>query len=151
MIQDSLNERNSNIFILFILMEGVAISLLLFSFTFFHKLYSAELNIISDSQFLTDGDTLVSKTGIFELIFLRPDSSERRYFGIWYKKISVRTVVWVANRDHPLCCVSPVLLKIVHPGNLALFTNISMIWSSNTTMTSTNASAKLQSFRTTEI
>ncbi|KAI3809989.1 hypothetical protein L1987_19594 [Smallanthus sonchifolius] len=63
--------------------------------------------------------------------------------GIWYKKLSVRTVVWVANRDHPLPVASKLILKITDQGILGLFNNISMIWSSNST-TSWNATAKLR-------
>ncbi|KAJ0684592.1 putative non-specific serine/threonine protein kinase [Helianthus annuus] len=81
-------------------MEGAAI--LLFSLLLLYKSYAAELNIISDSWFLTDEDTLVSPGRVFELGFFKPGSSENRYLGIWYKNISVRTVVWVANRDRPL-------------------------------------------------
>nr|XP_043619848.1 G-type lectin S-receptor-like serine/threonine-protein kinase At4g27290 [Erigeron canadensis] len=91
-----------------------------------------------------NGDTLVSENGIFELGFFQPGSSMNRYLGIWFKKVSVRTVIWVANREHPLPGVSPLLLKVVDPGILVLFSNMSMIWSSNTTMTSQNATAKLQ-------
>ncbi|XP_071697222.1 G-type lectin S-receptor-like serine/threonine-protein kinase At4g27290 [Rutidosis leptorrhynchoides] len=79
----------------------------------------------------------------FELAFFQPDNSENRYLGIWYKQISVRTPVWVANRNHPLPGLSPVVLKIVDPGILGIFNNNTMIWSSNTTMTSPNATAKL--------
>ncbi|KAI7757040.1 hypothetical protein M8C21_003153, partial [Ambrosia artemisiifolia] len=69
-------------------------------------------------------------------------SSENRYLGIWYKQISDRTVVWVANRDRPLPGTSRLELKIADRGILGLFSNRSMIWSSNTT-TSGNATAKL--------
>ncbi|KAI3675500.1 hypothetical protein L1987_85090 [Smallanthus sonchifolius] len=122
-------------------MEVAAI--LLFSLLFLHKSFATELDTISDSTFLTDGDTLVSATGVFELGFFRPGSSENRYLGIWYKKFAVRTVVWVANRDRPVRGASPLVLKIADQGILGLFTNISMVWSSNTT-TSGNASAKLR-------
>ncbi|KAI3509930.1 hypothetical protein L1887_25455 [Cichorium endivia] len=123
-------------------MEGPAIFLPLF-LLFFHKIYAAELEIISDSRFLTDEDTLVSATGVFELGFFRPGSSEYRYLGIWYKKISIRTVVWVANRDHPLAPASSNMLKISDTGILVLFNNISgMVWSSNT-QSSQYATAKL--------
>ncbi|KAJ0500727.1 putative bulb-type lectin domain-containing protein [Helianthus annuus] len=121
-------------------MEGAAIAL--FALLYFHKCYAAELNEISDSRFLTDGDTLVSPAGIFELGFFQPGNSNNTYLGIWYKKISVRTVVWVANKNHPLPGASMLVLKIADQGNLGLFNNISMIWSSNTT-TSGNAIAKL--------
>ncbi|KAI7743725.1 hypothetical protein M8C21_002231, partial [Ambrosia artemisiifolia] len=70
-------------------------------------------------------------------------SSKNRYLGIWYKNISVRTVVWVANRDYPLPGASPLVLKITDQGTLGLFKNSSIIWSSNTT-TSGNAYAKLR-------
>ncbi|KAI7737793.1 hypothetical protein M8C21_011968, partial [Ambrosia artemisiifolia] len=33
---------------------------------------------------------------------LRPPNSTNHYVGIWYKKISTGTVVWVANRNSPL-------------------------------------------------
>ncbi|KAF5781034.1 putative protein kinase RLK-Pelle-DLSV family [Helianthus annuus] len=65
------------------------------------------------------------------------------YVGIWYKNISVRTVVWVANRDHPVPGASLLVLKIADQGILGLFNNSSMIWSSNTT-TSGNATAKFR-------
>ncbi|KAK9057005.1 hypothetical protein SSX86_024371 [Deinandra increscens subsp. villosa] len=122
-------------------MEGA--TLLLFSLLFLHKSHAVELDTISDSSFLTDGDTLVSATGIFELGFFQPGSAENRYLGMWYKQISVRTVVWVANRNDPLPGASPLVLKITDEGLLGIFDNISMIWSSNTT-TSGNATARLR-------
>ncbi|KAK9285647.1 hypothetical protein L1049_024845 [Liquidambar formosana] len=56
---------------------------------------------ISDEK----NETLVSTGEIFELgFFTRNENSStyRRYVGIWYYNITPRTVVWVANRDHPL-------------------------------------------------
>ncbi|KVI10416.1 Apple-like protein [Cynara cardunculus var. scolymus] len=120
---------------------------LLFSLLHFHKVHTAELATISDSQFLTDEDTLVSPAGIFELGFFRPapGRSENRYLGIWYKKISIKTVVWVANRDFPITgAPSHHVLKIADPGILVLMNNITVVWTSpNTTITSPNATAKL--------
>ncbi|XP_076936444.1 G-type lectin S-receptor-like serine/threonine-protein kinase At4g27290 [Bidens hawaiensis] len=122
-------------------MEGAAI--LLGCLLFVYKSTAVELDTISDTSVLTDGDTLVSPAGIFELGFFKPGSSENRYLGIWYKKIADRMVVWVANRDSPLPGASPLVLKIVHQGILGLFHNISMIWSSNI-ITSGNTTARLQ-------
>lgn len=34
----------------------------------------------------------------FELGIFSPGSTKNHYLGIWYKKISVKTIVWVANR-----------------------------------------------------
>lgn len=123
-------------------MEGALMFLPLY-LLFFHKIYATELDIISNSRFLTDGDTLVSATGVFELGFFRPGSSENRYLGIWYKKISLKTVVWVANRNDPLAPSSSNMLKISDTGTLVLFNNINgIVWSSNTT-SSQNPTAKL--------
>ncbi|XP_071725860.1 G-type lectin S-receptor-like serine/threonine-protein kinase At4g27290 [Rutidosis leptorrhynchoides] len=125
-------------------MEGASIFLFSLLVIFIIKISPAELDIISNSQFLKEGDTLVSETRNFELGFFRPDNSENRYVGIWYKQDTARTALWVANRNQPPpSTVSPLVLKIVDPGNLVIFNNMSMIWSSNTTTTSPNATAKL--------
>ncbi|CAN1220412.1 G-type lectin S-receptor-like serine/threonine-protein kinase At4g03230 [Linum perenne] len=60
-------------------------------------------NATSDAVLLRDsnGDTLVSAGGDFELGFFSPNGSDRRYLGIWYRNWS-STVVWVANRDNGL-------------------------------------------------
>ncbi|MFS7907343.1 putative non-specific serine/threonine protein kinase [Helianthus anomalus] len=39
---------------------------------------------------------------MFEIGFFRPEKSMNRYLGIWYKKISTGTGVWVANRETPI-------------------------------------------------
>ncbi|KAI3809991.1 hypothetical protein L1987_19596 [Smallanthus sonchifolius] len=123
---------------------GIVFFLLQFFLLHFLKIDAVELDTISRSRFLTDGDTLVSPTGIFKLGFFQTGSSEHRYLGISYKKIPVTTVVWVANRNHPLMGASPHVLKIDSPGNLLLSNNISMIWSSNTTTASGNVTATLR-------
>ncbi|KAI3809994.1 hypothetical protein L1987_19599 [Smallanthus sonchifolius] len=110
-------------------MEVTLIFLLLLLLPFRH---AVELDTISGSQFLTDGDTLVSPKGVFELGVFRRGSSGNRYLGVWYKKIP-STVVWVANRKSPIMGASPVVLKVDDPGVLVLSNNISTIWSSNMT------------------
>ncbi|XP_071697137.1 S-locus-specific glycoprotein S13-like [Rutidosis leptorrhynchoides] len=115
----------------------------------FHIPWNLSIPIPSDSNSFDTFHSIqkhsTSQTGprIFELGFFRPDNTENRYLGIWYKKISPRTIVWVANRNQPLPGASPLVLKIVDPGVLSIFNNISMTWSSNATMTSANATAKL--------
>ncbi|GMH11941.1 hypothetical protein Nepgr_013782 [Nepenthes gracilis] len=80
---------------------------------------------------IRDGETLLSSGGKFELGFFTPGSSNHRYVGIWYKKISLLTVVWVANREIPLVDSSGVL-KITDPGILSLINgNGHVIWSTN--------------------
>ncbi|XP_074330066.1 G-type lectin S-receptor-like serine/threonine-protein kinase At4g27290 [Apium graveolens] len=86
-----------------------------------------------------DGNcTIVSSGGEFELGFFSPGSSKNRYLGIWYKKVSNRTVVWVANRDTPILDTSGVL-RIDASGNLELVNaRNSTIWFSNSTKAAVN-------------
>ncbi|XP_044473372.1 receptor-like serine/threonine-protein kinase SD1-8 isoform X2 [Mangifera indica] len=95
--------------------------------------FSGAAETISSSQYLSDGNTLVSKNGTFELGFFSPGSSKNRYLGIWYKKIPVQTVVWVANRLSPINDSSG-LLMINSTGNLVLTSqNKTVVWSTNLT------------------
>ncbi|KAL2555423.1 G-type lectin S-receptor-like serine/threonine-protein kinase [Forsythia ovata] len=108
---------------------------LLFVLTFFMSIQkiSNATDTITTTQILRDGETMVSSDGSFELGFFSPENSKNRYVGMWYKKITVSTVVWVANREVPLTNTSGVL-KVVDPGLLVLLndTNGGIIWSSNT-------------------
>ncbi|KAK2632454.1 hypothetical protein EUGRSUZ_L01528 [Eucalyptus grandis] len=92
-------------------MKLALLSLLMFSCHCirFSVVYAAEMSTISAGQSLTGSDTLVSSGGVFELGFFSPGNSSYTYLGIWYKKIEVRTVVWVGNRDLPLTTSSPAL------------------------------------------
>ncbi|KAA8525628.1 hypothetical protein F0562_007490 [Nyssa sinensis] len=85
-----------------------------------------------------DGNTIVSFSGSFELGFFCPGSPGNRYLGIWYQKISTRTVIWVANREIPLTDKSGVL-KVT---NLLNRTN-NIIWSSNTSTSTQDPVAQL--------
>ncbi|KAL4554957.1 hypothetical protein LXL04_037567 [Taraxacum kok-saghyz] len=60
------------------------------------------LDAISANQTIRYGDTIVSPQETFELGFFRAGRSTNYYIGIWYKRISNGTVVWVANRNTPL-------------------------------------------------
>ncbi|KAI7751296.1 hypothetical protein M8C21_028154 [Ambrosia artemisiifolia] len=71
---------------------------------------------------------------MFELGFFSPGKSKNRYLGIWYKKISYRTVVWVANRNKPIADTSG-MLKLSRLGNLLIQSDGNpMVWSSNSTV-----------------
>ncbi|GAU26338.1 hypothetical protein TSUD_101710 [Trifolium subterraneum] len=77
-----------------------------------------------------DGNTLVSKGGIYELGFFTPGNSNKRYLGIWYKKIPIQTVVWVANRINPINDSSGTLTLNNITGNLVLTqNNETVVWS----------------------
>ncbi|TKY49673.1 G-type lectin S-receptor serine/threonine-protein kinase [Spatholobus suberectus] len=57
---------------------------------------------ITPNEVIQGTKTLVSATGTFEAGFFNSGNSQSQYFGIWYKNISPRTIVWVANRDAPV-------------------------------------------------
>ncbi|KAL0399325.1 UNVERIFIED_CONTAM: G-type lectin S-receptor-like serine/threonine-protein kinase [Sesamum radiatum] len=102
------------------------------------------MDVINRTHMITDGQTLISSDGSFELGFFSPASSKNRYVGIWYKKITAFTVVWVANRDNPLTNTSGAVLKVTEPGILALLNGSnSMIWSSNMSGVARNPVAQL--------
>nr|XP_017251119.1 PREDICTED: uncharacterized protein LOC108221773 [Daucus carota subsp. sativus] len=94
---------------------------------------SVSVDIIRSNQAFRDGDTIISAGGEFELGFFSPGSSTNRYLGIWYSRISKGTVVWVANRDHPLMKNSGVV-QVTDRGITLQTVNSSdgIVWSSNT-------------------
>ncbi|KDP38995.1 hypothetical protein JCGZ_00752 [Jatropha curcas] len=95
---------------------------------------STALDTISLSQSLTDGKTLVSGEGTFELGFFSPDDSNKRYLGIWYANMPDRIVVWVANRNNPINDSSG-LLTINSTGNPVLLSeNTTVVWSASNLM-----------------
>ncbi|KAM5580822.1 hypothetical protein ABKV19_010167 [Rosa sericea] len=74
--------------------------------------------------------TLVSAGEKFELGFFTPtptgksnSGADSRYVGIWYHKVTPRTVVWVANRDEPLPANSFGVLTI-EEGNLRVLDTV---------------------------
>ena len=59
-------------------------------------------NVIANGQTLSGNQTISSEGGIFELGFFTPGRSKKYYIGIWYKNFGNKTIVWVANRKHPV-------------------------------------------------
>ncbi|KAJ0546103.1 putative protein kinase RLK-Pelle-DLSV family [Helianthus annuus] len=106
--------------------------ILLFSCALFLLLSPcATRDTISTNQVIKDGDTIVSDDKMFELGFFSPGKSNNRYVGIWYKKISTGTVVWVANRETPITDNSG-MLELSEQGNLLIRSgDNTVIWSSN--------------------
>ncbi|KAJ9554615.1 hypothetical protein OSB04_018660 [Centaurea solstitialis] len=106
---------------------------------------AAAVDTISRNQAIKDGDTIVSDGEMFELGFFSPGKSKNRYLGIWYKKISKFTVVWVANRENPINDTSGVF-EVSSEGALQILSGgDTLIWSSNTTVSvsSRNLGAQL--------
>ncbi|CAL9124515.1 unnamed protein product, partial [Musa acuminata var. zebrina] len=83
-----------------------------------------------DHPLADDGQPLISERGIFALGFFSPNGSDSRYIGIWYHKISVQTVVWVANRQRPVTG-SHGSLSVAANGTLIITgENSTVVWSS---------------------
>ncbi|XP_052307803.1 G-type lectin S-receptor-like serine/threonine-protein kinase RKS1 isoform X2 [Populus trichocarpa] len=106
------------------------------------------IDIIAPNQSIKDGDVLVSSGQSYELGFFSSGiDSTRRYVGIWYHKVSERTVVWVANRDNPINGTSG-FLAINKQGNLVIYENNRSsvpVWSTNVAASSmTNCTAQLK-------
>ncbi|KAF8414032.1 hypothetical protein HHK36_002031 [Tetracentron sinense] len=110
----------------------------------FIRMPASELaDTLIPSRSISGGETLVSQGGFFELGFFSPGNSKNRYLGIWYNRIPVRTVVWVANRENPLTNSSGIL-KIDDKGNLVLVNRTeSVIWSSNSSKAAENPVVQL--------
>ncbi|XP_020222504.1 G-type lectin S-receptor-like serine/threonine-protein kinase At4g27290 [Cajanus cajan] len=91
------------------------------------------------SQSISDGMTLVSHGGKFELGFFSPWNSNKRYLGIWYKNIP-QTVVWVANgaiND------SSGILMVNTTGNLVLRQDDRVVWYTTSEKQAQNPVAQL--------
>ncbi|XP_062160840.1 G-type lectin S-receptor-like serine/threonine-protein kinase At1g11330 [Alnus glutinosa] len=117
-------------------------ALLVLLFCFCLKFCSAT-DTITAAKFITDPESVVSNGGDFKLGFFSPANSTDRYVGIWYAKISVPTVIWVANRNKPLKNSSGIL-TISEDGKLVVLDGQKkVLWSSSLTSSVVNSSAQL--------
>ncbi|KAK9084995.1 hypothetical protein Sjap_025406 [Stephania japonica] len=109
------------------------IALLLLCTLFVHRLCFATDDTITPNKLFKDGDTIVSNGGTYALGFLSPGKPEKRYVGIWFNKVPVQTVVWIANRNNPINNSSSGVVKVDSRGNLAIFDGNSSnpVWSTN--------------------
>ncbi|TXG67285.1 hypothetical protein EZV62_008560 [Acer yangbiense] len=116
-------------------MDILSFLLISLKLLFFFYEFAFAIDSISSSESIRDGGrTLVSVDGRFELGFFSPGSSKNRYVGIWYKKVPVKTVVWVANRINPINDSSGVLM-INSTGSpvVVMRQNKTVVWSANST------------------
>ncbi|CAN1231025.1 G-type lectin S-receptor-like serine/threonine-protein kinase At2g19130 [Linum perenne] len=99
---------------------------------------------ITANQSLTGDQTLVSPGEVFELGFFKPGKSEKYYIGIWYKQVSPRKVIWVANRFIHVSDRFSAELKISDDGDLVLFVggSNSTAWSTYLRATHNSSSVK---------
>ncbi|KAF2285987.1 hypothetical protein GH714_009412 [Hevea brasiliensis] len=125
-------------------MDGSFTLLILSSILLLIITISTAADTITITQPIKDGESIVSADEGFRLGFFSPGNSKNRYLGIWYNKVSVATVVWVANREIPLADLSGVL-KITERGLVLVNHNETIIWSSNSTGSVRNVARLLNS------
>ncbi|KAL6529537.1 hypothetical protein OROGR_015160 [Orobanche gracilis] len=95
-------------------------------------------------EIVRDGDTLISSMQTFELGFFSPGSSTNRYVGIWYKNITVRTPIWIANRNFPVRNSMSGVLTVIPSGQLVIRDDSNnTVWSSKTSRVAKNPVAQL--------
>ncbi|CAN6205122.1 unnamed protein product [Urochloa humidicola] len=121
------------------------------------RLCSAAGDRLTHGESLSPGDTIVSDGGAFVLGFFAPSAAApaRQYLGIWYNDnitVTVRTVVWVANRDAPLTVdersgnssssSAPSLVLANDTSSLVLSdAGGRVVWTANITATAASSSA----------
>lgn len=92
------------------------------------------LRSITPDKSIHYNETLVSTAGTFEAGFYNLGNSQNLYFCIWYKIMSPRTIVWVANRDVPVD--NSTILKVTDGGNPVILDGSgNTVWSSNASTT----------------
>ncbi|XP_029124803.1 G-type lectin S-receptor-like serine/threonine-protein kinase At4g27290 isoform X2 [Cajanus cajan] len=102
------------------------------------------LRSITPGQSIHHNETLVSDSGTFEAGFFTLGNSQNNYFCIWYKSLTPRTIVWVANRDTPVDN-STAMFKVTDAGNPVIVDGSgTIIWSSNASKTARNPVLLLQ-------
>ncbi|XP_024158569.1 G-type lectin S-receptor-like serine/threonine-protein kinase At1g11410 isoform X1 [Rosa chinensis] len=104
------------------------------------------LDTLTPNQPIRDGDVLVSSRKLFALGFFSPGNPQHRHVGVWFYKVPEKTIVWVANRNHPVNDSSGVL-SISGDGGLVIHgkDQSTPLWSANVTLSSpNNFTAKLR-------
>ncbi|KAJ9671623.1 hypothetical protein PVL29_025367 [Vitis rotundifolia] len=117
-------------------------------FLSFNMHLSIGVDTIFPGQSISGNQTITSQDERFELGFFKPNNSQNYYIGIWYKKVPVHTVVWVANRYKPLTDPFSSKLELSKNGNLVLQNQSKIqVWSTSIisrTLNSTFALTKKQ-------
>ena len=124
-------------------MDAFVKVVVVFTYVFSLLRISIGVDTITVNQPITDAETITSAGRNFELGFFSPENSKHRYLGIWYKKVSKRTVVWVANRENPLNDSSGVL-KVTSQGILVVLNGANRtLWFSTSSRPAHNPNAQL--------
>ncbi|XP_071696563.1 G-type lectin S-receptor-like serine/threonine-protein kinase At2g19130 [Rutidosis leptorrhynchoides] len=100
---------------------------------------SSGADTITANQSISGDQTITSKNETFELGFFRAGNSSNYYIGIWYKKVSTKTIAWVANRETPVSDTFNSQL-LIQDGNLVLLNESKLpIWSTGVNSSKSNS------------
>ncbi|XP_052736120.1 G-type lectin S-receptor-like serine/threonine-protein kinase At4g27290 isoform X2 [Vigna angularis] len=86
---------------------------------------------LTPNESIQGNTTMVSSAGTFEAGFFQFENSQDQYFCIWYKNISPKTTVWVANRDAPVKNSTAFFTLTEQGVPVILDASGSVVWSSN--------------------
>ncbi|KAL0733997.1 hypothetical protein Bca4012_010207 [Brassica carinata] len=75
--------------------------------------------------------------------FFSPNNSQNQYIGIWFKKVTPRVVVWVANREKPITNHVANLTTSENGSLILLDSRNNVVWSTKTSSISKKCHAKL--------
>ncbi|KAL2495138.1 G-type lectin S-receptor-like serine/threonine-protein kinase SD1-13 [Forsythia ovata] len=107
--------------------------------------FCAETDTITSNLVIKDPDTISSQGNVFKLGFFSLDNTTKnRYFGVFYS-VSESTVIWVANRNNPIPDSSGSITISRNGNNVLMNGKGEIVWSSNVTTSSLDASAQLLS------
>ncbi|XP_058073096.1 G-type lectin S-receptor-like serine/threonine-protein kinase At1g11300 [Magnolia sinica] len=121
--------------------RALLLSLSLFLIFMLH--FCTAIDTITPTQFIKEGQSLISTGEIYQLGFFSPPNSKNRYVGTWFHNVPTQTVVWVANRENPLTDSSGVF-RINGDGNLAVVDGRgNILWSSNSSTAVKNSTATI--------
>eukprot|EP00252_Welwitschia_mirabilis_P005030 TRINITY_DN1543_c1_g1_i1.p1 TRINITY_DN1543_c1_g1~~TRINITY_DN1543_c1_g1_i1.p1 ORF type:complete len:849 (-),score=94.74 TRINITY_DN1543_c1_g1_i1:616-3162(-) len=87
--------------------------------SFLGVVLASDSDTLLSGSVLSGNETLISENKTFVFGFFSPRSSGRYYAGIWYAGITLRTYVWVANRESPVVG-SPGAVSFTSSGKLAV-------------------------------
>ncbi|KAG6529647.1 hypothetical protein ZIOFF_011860 [Zingiber officinale] len=112
--------------------------------------FSTADDTLTPGRPLTDDSeaSLISVGGKFQLGFFSPVGSSNRYVGIWFRNVSVDSVVWIANRRRPIASKSGIL-SLTANGTLLIAdgngngNGTTVYWSSSTEVSVANPVAQL--------
>ncbi|WOG90561.1 hypothetical protein DCAR_0309805 [Daucus carota subsp. sativus] len=106
--------------------------------------FSSAADTLAAGEFITDAQTIVSARGEFAMGFFSTKGNPRnRYFGIWFNKISNRTVIWVANRESPISNTSGVVRVSSRGIVVSVNQSTDSLWTSNSSRSVKNPVAQL--------